>query len=412
MPKLYYFVSVLVLYNFIALNSSFLSMLLNNRYTGELAPFDLGVSRLEITLVYLLNILALAFVVFIFFLCASRKIPISKKIFFKLNRKSFDKLFLLLVVGNLIFTLLTGVGVVLSESSHPFSFLFSIFNPIFLFNIYYILQRRDSSKLFFVNIFMFFLLMLIKGWTGFIFTIFLIEMYYFLDSRIGKKFVKTWYLSIPFVVAFVFIVGGIAYSYFSPIKNEIRGLGSAEMTYVEGITAFASRLSFFPISVGAFERSDDIVLIYRSSNLALKEVILTSRPLVPRFIFPNKEDFSSLNNDVLRAFYPSITSKTSSNFGLVMYTYILASVNFFEFSSYLIFSILLLLLVKIMLDSFRNKDTDIIIFLYLLSFFSTAAHEVISINFVGFIFLLFPILLVFKVISISRISSAKRIFSA
>lgn len=358
---------------------SFFQILNLNMNVGEFSPFPLVVSGIEIFCILLLN--SFLFVVFYFIAAFSnkKKFVISKRFTIKLNQHRLNIVFLALLSLQLLFLIVTGVGRLLSDATHPFSPLFAIFSPDAFFPIYYLINRvktnQGKNKLFFISVFLFSLLKILQGWSAFILVIAFLELFY-RTSMVKLKF-KTVFIA-TLIPLLVLLVGGGVYSYVYKLKNTIRGNSVTELSYYEGVEQLASRLSMLPVSIAAYERTNSVVTIFQKDAIEYKEIMGLGRPILPRFIMQDKE-FRPLGNNVMEAYYPDITDKTSSNMGLFMYLYILTIADVSQALMFIIVVSLLIFVVKLFLDSIEQypRQLSFVLFMLLMNVVDIASLEVV-----------------------------------
>ena len=372
---------------FSAMSFSFFITLHYGFIFGEMGV-KLEISKFETILFYFVNII-IFFLIFVFYKILTYR---HFKSVFIIKPKKFIFLYVVIVLFDLIFTAFTGVGVLFSNAESKYSFLTAIFNPVFLFPIFYLFFRKKISGLvFFVIVVLFSFGQLQKGWTGFFLLIFFFELY-FLFQVVSKK--KK--LMLVFIVpVFVMFVGSYFYMIVEPYKNEIRGLGYNPITYAEGFEKLTSRLTYFPVSLAAYQRADEVVQYYQMEDIQLKEFYGFFKPLVPGSLMPNK-DFRSLNNNVKQPYF-NLENNTTSDVGFFSWNYILIKSSPLDFFVNLLLIVFCVILIKFVYDSFSSKkgQFDFIIYLILFSVFYTTAPEVVfSRNFFGIVILL-PILFLF-----------------
>lgn len=371
-------------------------MFYSNEYVGEFSGFKLEITRIELFSIYFISILFMVISYFIYLIFKNRKIYL-KKIYVNKFKLSYFVFFIL--VAQIIFLYTTGVGRLLSESTSPYSPFFSAFSLSFIFPIYYFICRYSPNKKFFwLNVFLYCLLEISKGWTSFLLIFFIFELHFFFNKRIN--YVNQ--LAATFVVLIIiFLLGGKVYQYVEPIKNEIRGLGYKEISFEDAISKFSSRLSYLPIAVGGYERHEKIDSLFSIDDHSFKEVVAIMRPLTPSFIMRDK-DFATLNNDVLKLFYPNIRSTTSSDMGFFTYSYLLFYLDPTQFFIFLMLSIFLLIIGKLIFDSFEQfqNQLNLLWFLFLFKFFYTASLEVVFSSMLGFIMYIMPVMFLFGIVKL------------
>jgi hypothetical protein len=367
---------------------------------GELEHIDLLVPNTGIVLLFLIT-LGSYFVLYVVYQKTKNvKIQFTQhKLIW--NEKRLDTFFLIFVCAQILFFFKTGVGKVGGESQSLVSFLFAILDIRALFPIYYLLRRKAKRKIFYINVLLYCAWQIAKGWSGFFLGIVFYELYFFLKDR---KVSVGDILKFSVIPVFILLLGGKAYQYIAPLKESIRyNMPSYnEITYTEGLTKLTSRLTFFPISVGAYQNKETIARLY-DQDLQLKELKGLLRPLLPSFMMKNK-DFRNMNNLVIYAAYPDVNNKTGAGMGLFCHVYILLLADLGEAIVWACCFFIFAFFSKMLLDSLETfkGQFNLLYFMMLLTFAVTGSLEI---NFAYGIFPLFyllPILFMFKVIKIQR----------
>lgn len=382
--KNYVFVATII--NVLPLVINFFWILILREYRSEFPKKVINVSLTNgaIFAIFFFNITLYVLLVEIFFLLQNKRFVISKNISIYFKRKRFEMFFLFILIGKLFFLLKTGIGKAGSDwSANKFSFIFNICNIDTLFFVYYLSFRAEINKRFVFIIILFSTLQIVSGWTGFILTIVLMEIYCNIHS---KKVVK-YLLLLPCV----FFIGALAYQFIYPLKMYIR-LGITEnITYSEALIKLMERMSWFSHACVGVQNSDKIVDLYRNYGYNHTEIKAFFRPIIPSFIFPNK-DFRSINNILMNSVYPELKGSTSSNFGQLIYLYNLIRISFSDFTLYFIFLFINTFMYKLFMDMVspnknqkKSYSSNYILFAYILSIFSVGAIEKISYGWVSII---------------------------
>jgi len=348
-------------------------------FPGELERSFRSITSFEVIALTIFNIIIFYLVYMLYIISIKRKFLFSKKVTFSFIMGRSHKIFFVILVLQIIFLLITGVGRVSitgDVKSHPLSFIFSILKPDSFILIYYVLVRVNSkfktiNKLFLINISLFFMLKLLQGWSSFILIFFFLEMYCKFYKKPSNS-VNFYVFLIPLIVIFF---GGWLYQYVYVIKNTIRGNLVEDITYVDGVLSLSSRLSMNPTSLGAYQNVNKISKLAKQENITLKESKSLLRPIVPSFFFD--KNYRNLNNSVVHSYTATLTSATSSDFGIMMYSITLYKTDLTDFTLYIILLIVLLLFVKFFLDSLCNGDgsLDFIFFLILFKVAYTSTLE-------------------------------------
>lgn len=353
-------------------------ILITGSYSGELHSFLLDISIFEVLILMIYSILSFVLLYYVYKIMVKKKLTL-KSYKFRFNIKKFANFYFILLIISFIFMLSTGVGVVLSHATSPYSVIFNLFNVSVLFPIFYFLLRKSEDiniKYFWTIVIVFILYKLLQGWSGIIFTIFIFEVYFYYKDRYINKIKQ---IVIILLLPLIFIlVGAKVYQEIYPIKNEIRGLGYHEIDYSNGLVKLVNRLTYFSISVGAYSKIDEIKEFYKKENIVLKESIGTFRPITPRFIMENKE-FRSLNNNVLQPFFNDITPYTSSDIGIIMYAVNLFNASLLDGIVWIIILIIILFSSKFVYDNLSqyNGQFNFLFFILILKICTTASPEII-----------------------------------
>ncbi|WP_155762710.1 oligosaccharide repeat unit polymerase [Photobacterium kishitanii] len=245
------------------------------------------------------------------------------------------------------------------------------------FYVYFLLLRpkiNSFKMIFIINIILFSALKLSQGWSGFVFALFFLELFYRFNNRSSLKNI----LYIMIAPLLILLLGGALYSKVYVIKNEIRNTPVDEISISDGVEHLANRLSYLPIAIGAVQNKSKIVSLYKSDSQDFKEFKSIFRPLVPSFLFSNK-DFRTLNNVAMQSYYPTISKGTSSNFGLPLYVYILYCISPMESLFYLGVAVIFIYFTKIFFDfvSITPGQLDFLVLMALFNLMSIGSLEVV-----------------------------------
>ena len=123
-----------------------LIMLFTREYVGELETFQLQISNIELILLLLYSFLSIILPFYMY------KLLSSKKYYFKnftisINKQRFELFYLIWLLISFVFMITTGVGVLLSQATSPYSPIFSFLNVSALFPIYYFVFRESTFNL-------------------------------------------------------------------------------------------------------------------------------------------------------------------------------------------------------------------------------------------------------------------------
>ncbi len=358
---------------------SYVQVVSTNINAGEFSSFSINAAPEELLFIVLMNM----FVFFIFYgiyiLLSRRGVYFSKILRFRLHQHKLNIIFMFILIIQLLFLLSTGVGRLLSDAAHPLSPVLSLFFPDAFFPVYYIINRTkingSKNKVFYLNVILYSSLKLMQGWSGFILIIAFLELYH--QTKYIK--LKFRYICISTLIPLLILsAGGLVYKYVYQFKNDIRGTPVSEITYSQGVSLLASRLSMLPVSIAAYDRMDDVASIFNRDPIFMKEVVALGRPVLPRFIMPNKE-FRPLNNHVLEAYYPEIGDKTSANMGFYMYLTALVAADFIQAAFYIVVLIFMIFLAKVFFSTIEiyRGQLNFIFFILLIDVANIASLEVV-----------------------------------
>lgn len=365
-------------------------MISTKQYAGELSQFQNYNTSFELSI--LLGYSILGFIAAYLFYVVTK----NKKIFLsttplRVNTLRLVGVFFCLVILQLIFLLVTDVGRVGSQATSPYSPVFALLNVDAFFGFFYFLTRKSTrvKKLYFWLVVVTYLVFkLLQGWSGVILVVFFFELYFYFKSRKIRPWRSV--VIVLFLPLFLILSGGKLYHYVYPYKYEIRGMGISEINYSESVVQLTNRLTFFPIAVGAYEKNREIKLNILQDDTSFREIKGFFRPFAPRLLMENKE-FRSINNLVIQAFYPDETAITSSDIGLIMYVITLFSSNMAEGILWVFFTMILLVINKVIIDSFEQYrgQLNFLYFLLIMKLYYTASLEMVfSYGSIGLLLLL------------------------
>ncbi|WP_157882722.1 oligosaccharide repeat unit polymerase [Yersinia pestis] len=268
---------------------------------------------------------------------------------------------------------------------HPVLYSFSIT----------LLLEKMPERFFFINVLLFVLLELLKGWSGFLLTIFMFEIYFYIKRNSSSRLLKIPFLfsiTLPFILL---LSGGFLYKHIYILKNDIRGISvvSDNLEYIDAVEMLSDRLTNFSTAAGVYSRYDSVVDIAKLQN-EYAEIKGFFRPLVPNFIMENKS-FSALNNSAMLAFFPDYRDDSSVDLGFVMYYYVLfeSRVSDAFLSLFLSFFLCVVLSVIFKILSKNNQNINLLIFIMIFSLLYTSSNEMVFAR--GNIIILFYIPMLF-----------------
>ncbi|MDN0088603.1 oligosaccharide repeat unit polymerase [Yersinia nurmii] len=376
------------------------------KYNGDLMGIDVGQGVDDLFYIALLNQFFLLLAIVIFRLLNSKNVTIGNVYFF-LNERRFSIFFFIIVVLSMIFFYSTGVGKVYSTKTHVLKPLFLIIEPGNIFFLYYLLVRKSSEKLFFINVGLYSILQISKGWTSFILMIGMFELYFFILKHNASRFFKIPLMFSLIVPVVLLACGGFVYKYAFLMKNEVRGVSveSVSLTYTDSITLLASRLSNYTISAGVNSRLDRVVSVVKQQGefSELKSFANFSKYFIPNS--SNDVEARPLSNSVMLAFYPMFGAKYSNvEIGMFTYYQTLFKVDACEavFVAFITFFMLITLFFFYKIITNNNKHVELLLFCMVFYFLYTMCSPVYFIKpYITGVFLL-PFLFMFGVFKIKK----------
>ncbi|MBV5341697.1 MAG: oligosaccharide repeat unit polymerase [Deltaproteobacteria bacterium] len=365
-------------------------MILSKRYAGELSQFQCYITTIDLFILLWFSIVG--FVISYFFYVITK----NKKIFiyiapFRVRPFRLTNVFFCLLLLQLVFLLVTDVGRVGSQSTSPYSSIFSLLNIDAFFGFFYFLTRKSDQvkKIYFWLVVITYLVFkLLQGWSGIILVVFFFELYFYFKSRKIRPWRSV--AIVLFLPLILILAGGKVYQYVLPFKFEMRGLSLTEINYTESVVNLTNRFTFFPVAVGAYEKNREIIFNTLHDDTSFREIKGLFRPFVSKSMMINKE-FRSINNLVMQAFYPDITATTSSDVGLIMYAITLFSSNLAEGLLWILMTMILLVINKALIDSFEQYpgQLNFLYFLLVMKLYYTASPEMVfSYGSIGVFYLL------------------------
>ncbi|UYI78227.1 MAG: oligosaccharide repeat unit polymerase [Fusobacterium varium] len=374
-------------------------ILKNGKYYSEFKGLNVELNKVRIITFIFLNILSYIFAYYIYFRIEKRvKLPF-KNYKFILNENKLNIFFFLVIIVQIVFYIKTGIGKAGSYKRNKFSWIFNLINldPFFLF--YYIVAR-GKKQIYKINIVLYLFFCLIKGWTGVILTVFILEVSYFLKKRKLKN------INLVFIFPII-LCGAKFYQYLYRLKFYIRLKVSLKITYLDAINHLLERLSIINHSIVGVQNADIIKKIYQEQGMKLVEIKSFFRPVLPSFLIGNK-DYRNLNNLIIKSVYPNVTMRTSSGIGIWSYVYNIFNLGKIEVISWIIFFFLVVYLYIKLVCFFvkisKKKELNILIFLYFINFCNSGSLETNNYGWIRiyFLIILFFILKIIKVYKIKK----------
>ncbi|ANI28365.1 hypothetical protein PL78_00720 [Yersinia entomophaga] len=381
---------------------AFISSIVTGQFNGDLVGIDVGLDNTTLFYIALFNQIIILAVPLLYKIVTHYKLSLGGYRF-NININRFSLFMFIIITMNLVFFLTTGVGKVFSKETHPLAPLFVIIAPSGIFYFYYLISREKSGVLFFLNVFLYSSLEIMKGWTGFILVLAIFEMYFFILRHRNSKFLKIPFLFSILMPLLLLIFGGALNKHVFVLKNEIRGnyVNADELSYFDSISLLSSRLTNFSVSAGMYSRVESVVSTAKDQG-EFTELKGFARRLFPGVI--EDTGFRTLSNSTMLAFFPDYGEQSNVDTGVLMYYYVL-----FKADPYgAVFSILLSLFLLVSLVAFyraiSNNHNNINIFIFIMIFylFYTASTEASFVRpyITGVIF--FPLLFSIGVIKIRK----------
>ncbi len=180
----------------------------------------------------------------------------------------------------------------------------------------------------------------------------------------NKKLSPIFFLFVP---AF-FLIGAFAYQFMYPLKTFIRLRELHNITYIEALVKFVSRLSSFSNSCAAYEKSKDILdLSYRYSR-EHAELLYFFNTITPGFLYD--KSFQPMNTLLLKAYISMNAGFSNFDLGPTYY-YLLYKLSLIDYVFYFV-----ILLLNAFLHFFfliflaPLRKSNYVTFIYSTNFFS------------------------------------------
>lgn len=237
------------------------------------------------------------------------------------------------------------------------SFIYNLLDFKLLTYIYYIYYREYDIKkkfLFYINLFLYSFIEIKNGWSGFIFTFFLIELYFY----VRKKNINI------LQIIFTFGVGNFMYKYYQPIKFKFRGLDyNQEFTLVESLSKLMPRLNHF-INFSYFTLNYEEMTLYLNTYITRYRYFSNSlQQVIPSrlyiLIFNEKKSLYNLNTLFANYIFGFFEKENGiiSGFGVNLLTsFIFYFQKFDSAITYTLYIILIFFIYKIIIDLFLNQN--------------------------------------------------------
>lgn len=289
---------------------------------------------------------------------------------FEINREKIHSFIFICLVICTVGTVMFDIGRVKGTVVTVLSPLFSMIKVTEFFPIYYIIAREEKKKLYWINIVLYCVMRTMQGWSGWIMTIAVLELFMRLKKNRGwlKNIFRTFKAKVLSVVGIV--AGGFIYYFAYPYKNAVRYETSAELfkiTIWESFTKLIERFCNFAVFTSVWQNIDDIISCYKKQGIFLSEFKIIFSPILPSFIMRNK-DIRGIGNLVQQAMWPTLENGTSTGCGFLAYWYSLFRCSFLDFVVCVAMFLFCFLLTCSILNAFDNEghDVRILYFMFLI----------------------------------------------
>lgn len=297
-------------------------MCINKRFYGDAQLANYNITNIQVIIYFVIYLL----IWLIAYRVYTRRLFRSKKEFqvkIIVDEKKIKNILLVWLIFSIAFTGLTGVGIVGGGATSKYSPIFSMLDASVFFPFYYILFRNGKYKRFFwINTILFCILQVMQGWSGFILTLFMYEFYFWAKRRHKKKNII---VCIVFTVACL-VAGAFAYSIMQPFKMSVRFHytfnRSMILDFDEAMTMLIQRISPFSRSTYALYNMPSIKEWYWFEPRGLKEIMSYVKPIMPRFLMPNK-NIMSISECIFAAVLNMPFPGVSSGSGFFVYAILL-----------------------------------------------------------------------------------------
>ncbi len=284
-----------------------------------------------------------------------------------IDRKRIHWFYLICLVISLLGLVLFDNGRVMGTSSTRFSFLFNLIKYSEFFPIYYVAARDTKKKLYWVNILLYCLVRTLCGWTSWILTVGMLEVFFRVKDRgwLRRTFraMKSGMIAVAGIAC-----GSLAYFFLFPLKNAVRyttHIKYFRLTVWESLVALVERFCNFATCLSAWQDRQAIADLYQKQGIFLSEFKTIFSPLVPSFIMRNK-DIRGMGNIVLWAVYPNMGNGSGTGYGFLMYWYTLFRCSIADFIACAAIAVVSFLLICTLLKAFDNEAHDMRILYFIL----------------------------------------------
>lgn len=324
-----------------------------------------------------------------------------------LDQQKIHPFIFIIFILEIVFTLRTGNGVVGNTSQASgtmLSYIFNILKVNAFMPVYYIAARDTKKKLYWINIVLWLIYMILCGWSSTIMLIFFLEFYLRAKYRKSGYNTALLYRASAVIAGVATLAGGFFYKYLFAIKFTIRyGYNVAPLSYSEGLSKLILRFTSFPLAIVSWQNNDRIASLYQAQGVAYADVKSIFRSLVPGSLM--NKNFRTLNNIIIQSMYSDVTNTTSSDYPLPLFWMNLIHADLGDFIVYLMITILFLVISKKIIYWFDNGSGDVDILYFFLIFNFMSGYSIESLFGYGYmgLFYFISIMFILGIIKIERV---------
>ncbi len=367
---------------------NYIISLFRNTYIGDF-NFEMNISFIFKSIVLLLLIFQILFTYYF----SNLKINI-KPIKIKHNvYKKYSILVFLLIIINIFIVYKYKIGIAGKSIKNNYTFILNLFGVDAFFYIYYLLTLKyDKRNIFFYFTLVFYIILkILQGWTGDIYTIFLIGIYYFYKKH--KKIIN-----VEYIYLLTLLLGARIYQYVYPLKNLIRLGILYPISYIDALYKLLGRLTPYYNLLFYFQNSNQITEYINMNLVRFSHIKDIMRRVIPSFIYRNKE-FDTINSLFLKSIYgeQSLGSVDVTYIGNLIIT---LKYSFFEFIINIMLFIILTSIIIYLLKRIDNECFKIYFFVIMNGLMVSGSFAV---SYALLIINLIVINIIFKILNIKYI---------
>ena len=331
---------------------------------------------------------------------------------FEINRDRIHTFYFICLLISLIGLWLFNIGKLGAEISTEYSFIFNLIKFSEFFPIYYVIARDTKKRLYWINILLYCYIRFSQGWTGFVMTIAVYEIYFRMNKKGWIRMIMRKFRANIMAIGAI-ICGGYLYYFLYPLKYSIRygvNIRLFRVTLWEGFMALVERLTNFPVYTSAWQNINEIVIHYREMGISFAEFRTIFFPLLPSFLM--QKNIRPMSNLVKKVMFSTLKADTGTAYGFWMYWYTLLRCDIADFIVCLVMYILGFLLTCSILKAFNNEQNDIRIlyFIFLVMIANGSSVEsMIGYGYIASLYLI-VIMILFGVVKVKvKIPQGKRV---